>query len=186
MILCWLSYPAEKDLHRPVFINLRNLCVQKCRLFPVQLRRQCSLDNFRCALFKAYATANAATCDVLTVLVSTMLHASGCNLETCRLPRMRKHFPEKFKTSNPIGQNVRVPDNCQLSSSSSSARVYRYKSSRSPAMLDGGRLLKPVRKIKRQAVTGEGGDRRRGWRQVSYARLGCRGISRTTLDRKRR
>ena len=53
-------------------------------------------------------------------------------------------------------------------------------------MLDGGRLLKPVRKIKRQAVTGEEGDRRRGWRQVSYARLGCRGITRITLDRKRR
>lgn len=56
-------------------------------------------------------------------------------------------------------------------------------------MLGGGRLLKPVRKIKKQAVAGEEkreGDRRGGWRQVSYARPGCRGITRITLDRKRR
>ena len=52
-----------------------------------------------------------------------------------------------------------------------------------------GRILKPVRKIKKQAVTWEEkreGDGKGRWRQVSYARPGCRGIIRITLDRKRR
>ena len=188
VILCWLSYPAEKIPHRPVFINLRNLCVQKCRLFPVQLRRQCPyLLNAGWTTFAVLSPKHMQDCNLRRthgpgINYGNVMRASGCTLETCRYYACANIFPKKFKTSNPIGQNIRVAR--QLATLS--LPVYRFSGS---AMLGGGRLLKPVRKIKRQAVNGEEnreGDRRRGWRQVSYARLGCRGITRITLDRKRR
>ena len=104
VILCWLSYPAEKIPHRPVFINLRNLCVQKCRLFPVQLRRQCPLpikrrlDNFCCALSKAYARLQLATHSRTRSWYQLhVMRASGCNLETCRYYACANIFPKNIQ-----------------------------------------------------------------------------------------
>lgn len=103
VILCWLSSPAEKIVHRPVFINLRNLCVQKCRLFPVQLRRQCPyLLNAGWTTFAVLSPKHMQDCNLRRthgpgINYGNVMRASGCNLEACRYYACANIFPKKIQ-----------------------------------------------------------------------------------------
>ena len=99
--------PAQTRIYKPAKFMRSEMQAVSCaatQAMPLPIKRR--LDNFCRALSKAYARLQLATHS--RSWYQLYEHASGCNLETCRYYACANIFPKKFKTSNPIGQNVRV------------------------------------------------------------------------------